>query len=92
MLGQEPRGGLPDLGNTERIDKFLERDGAAPLDGGEQVLCRLLPPTFPAFQRVVAACITVGKGEDIGWVLDQALVEEGLQALLAQAFDVERIA
>ena len=63
-----------------RIDEAVERDRAPRLDGGDEVADRGLAVAVAVAQRRQRLLVP-GQAEDVGRLLDQALVEEGLQLL-----------
>ena len=65
---------------------------AARLDGGEQLRRGGLAPALPRFEPRRGAPVALGKGEDVLRRLDQPVVVEGLDVLLAKSLDVEGVA
>ena len=55
--GEQPRRGLADMADAERIDEAVEPDVAARLDGGEEVLGRRLAPTL-AFLELRSSAVS----------------------------------
>src|SRR5918993_3518244 len=78
--------------DAEREDEAIEGDGAARLNGREQVLRARLAPSFPVLQPLEAARIARLQCEDVLRALDQPLFVEFVNALQAEAFDVEGVA
>ena len=89
---QEPRGDLADMADAEGIDEAVEPNVAARLDGREQLLGGGRAPTLALLELGGGAAIAGLKGEDVRRRLDQALVVERLDVLLAEALDVEGVA
>ena len=86
--GQQPCRRLADLTNAERIDKTLEHDGAALVDGSHQLLHRLFAPTVALFDFVGVLFQT----EKIGGAPDHPLRPELFNVLCAKPFNVEGVA
>ena len=68
-----------------RVDEAVERNGAPRLDRVQQVLDRGLAPAF-AVQQLGAPAV---QAEDVGRRLDQVVLIERLDVLVAEPFDVE---
>ena len=84
--------GLAHMRDAEREDEAVERDRAARLDRGEQVLRARLAPALAVLEPLEALRIARFQREDVLRALDQALLVELVDALHAQAFDVEGVA
>ena len=82
------------MADAEGEDEAIERDAAARLDGGEQLVDRLGAETLLGHQPLVLlqTRIALLQREDVGRLHDAALVVEQLDLLLAQALDVEGVA
>src|SRR5437879_4938219 len=75
------------MAHAERVDEPFERDVAPRLDRREQVAYRQFAKTFRPFEldRRVARF----EREDVGRLLDPALLEEQFDLLLAEPFYIE---
>ena len=80
------------MADAERIDEAVEPHVAARLDGREQLLRRGRAPTLALLKLGGGAAIAGLKGEDVRRRLDQALVVERLDVLLAEPLDIEGVA
>jgi hypothetical protein len=83
---QRQRRGFADMAHAERIEEAFERNLAPLFDGRKQIAHRGFAVTFLSLEldRPVAC----RQCEDISRLLDPALLEEELDLLLAEAFDV----
>src|SRR5262249_15296645 len=88
----QPTGNLADMGNAERIDEAVELHRAACFDGSKQLCHGRLPPPFPRLEPRRGAAVAFSKGEDVLRRLDQSVVVEGFDVLLAKALDIEGVA
>jgi hypothetical protein len=75
------------MSHTERIDESFERNLAPHLDRAEQVAHRQFTETLDLlqFDFRVARC----EREDVGGLLEPALLEEQFDLLLAEPLDIE---
>src|SRR6266567_3143524 len=73
--------------HAQRIDEPLERNFAPRRDGGEQVAHRDLAEALLLFELDLA--VARFERENVGRLLDPALLEEQRDLLLAQALDIE---
>src|SRR6185295_12841609 len=76
--------------DAERIDEAFERDFAPRADRAEQVADRGLAVALDLFELELR--IALFQREDVGRLLDPALLEEVIDLLLAESVDVERAA
>src|SRR5262249_22190903 len=83
---------LADMRNAERIDEAVELDLAPRLDGGEQLRRGRLAPPFPRLEFRRGTAVAAGKRGDVLRWLDETIVVEGLDVLLAKPLDVEGVA
>src|SRR5262249_59918115 len=84
---QRARGGLAHVPHAERIDEAFQRDLVPRCDGSEQIAHRQLAVSLHILQLELGVAFL--EGEDVGRLLDPALLEEQLDLLVAQALDVE---
>ena len=87
MAREQLRVGLADMADAERENQPVERDGAPRLDSREEVAHGKIAEPFLLFE--LDAAVALRKREDVGRLLDPAALEEQLDLLVAQAFDVE---
>src|SRR3954454_8229520 len=90
MARQEPRIGLADMRDAERVDEARERDRAARVDRREEILHARLTPALALFQSQLA--VAALEGEDVLGRADDTLVIELIDALRAEPLDVEGVA
>src|SRR4051795_8868912 len=90
MARQEPRIGLADMRDAERVDEARERDRAARVDRREEILHARLAPALALFEPQLA--VAALEGEDVLGRADDAFVVELIDALRAEPFDVEGVA
>src|SRR6185295_10512431 len=76
--------------DAERIDEAFERDFAPRADRAEQVADRGLAVALDLFELELR--VARFKREDVGRLLEPALLEEIIDLLLAESVDVERAA
>ncbi len=84
---ERPRRGLADLAHAERVDEALERNLAASLDGIEEIAHRGFAVTFLLLELDLR--VARGKREDVGGLLEPALLVEEDDLLFAETIDVE---
>src|SRR5262245_28513043 len=89
---EQPPSDLTDMRDAERIDEVVELHRTARLYCREQLRRRGLPPPFPGLEPRRGAPVASGKSEDVLRRLDQPVVVEGLDVLLAKPVDVEGVA
>ena len=80
------------MANAERIDEAVEADGPPRFDSAEELLRGGRAPPFPVGKLRGGAGVADLERENIRRRLDQAIVVEGLDVLLAESFDVEGVA
>src|SRR3954447_17298585 len=90
MARQEPRIGLADMRDAERVDEARERDRAARVDRREEILHARLAPALALFEPQLA--VPPREGEDILRRPHESFVVELIDALRAEPFDVEGVA
>src|SRR6185437_14403286 len=81
------RRGLADLTHAECEDEALERNLPPAFDGGKQIAHRGFAVTFDLLEFYLLVALL--QREDIGRLLDPALLEEELDLLFAEPVDVE---
>ncbi len=86
---QQPRIGLADVADAERIDQPVERNLAPRVDGVEQVAHRDFAIAFAVGELLRGARVARLEREDVGRLHDQPVIEERLHLLLAEPLDVE---
>ena len=86
MPRQQPRRRLPDLRDAERVDKAVERDAAALVDRGDQLVGADLAPALALRDDLGI------EPEDVAGAADQPVFPERGDVLLAEPLDVEAVA
>src|SRR6476620_4028717 len=89
---EQPPSDLANMRDAERIDEAVELHPPARVYCREQLRCRGLAPSVPRFEPRRGAPVAPGKGEDVLRRLDQTVVVESLDVLLAKSLDVESVA
>ena len=64
MFGQQPRGGLADLADPERVDKPLQRGGAAFVPGRDQIFGGFFAHALQLRERLGRERIQIGHAFD----------------------------
>src|SRR5262249_21193759 len=80
--GERARRGLADMADTERIDEAFERNLAPRRDGAEQIADGNVAVAFDLLELELRVARL--QGEDVGRLLEPALVEEESDLLLAK--------
>ena len=88
--GENARRRLPDVADAERVEKTLERNLAARLDGAEEIADRGL--AVAVLRLELDFLVASLQRENIGGLPHPALLVEKLDLLLTEPVDVERAA
>src|ERR1700730_6653664 len=86
MRAEQPSRRLADLRNAESIDKALERNSPALVDGRHQVARAELAPAFALGDHLGI------EAEDVARLADQPVLPESGDVLLAEPLDIETMA
>src|ERR1700730_16301788 len=86
MRAEQPSRRLADLRNAESIDKALERNSPALVDGRHQVARAELAPAFALGDHLGI------EAEDVARLADQPILPESGDVLLTEPLDVEAMA
>ena len=89
---QRTRRGLADVADAEREDEPVEPDGAARIDGIEQLPDARLAPALAVLQALEVLLVAFPQREHVMRPGDEAIGVEFLDDLVAQPLDVEGIA
>src|SRR5947209_8537889 len=84
--------GLADMPDAERIDEAVERRMPARFDRGEEVAHRRLAIAFALGEFLCGFRVAPRQRENIGGGAHKTFLEEHLDLLVAEPFDVEGVA